>query len=131
MRFIQLDAGHVYLAHNLAMMSLSALGSDVLKAMHRFEIHGTNVGGPCITDTPPLTFQQPYDRVFGELAASHQGAFPFRELPVACRTAQPFDVLGRPSPRPMRDVAFAGTIEACALWIRARKSRISLWGWRR
>jgi hypothetical protein len=31
----------------------------------------------------------------------------------------------------MHDVAFAGMIEARALWIRARESRISLWRWRR
>src|SRR5713101_8405031 len=124
MRFIQLDGGHVHLVYNLAMMGLSALGRDVLKAMHRFEIHGTNVGGPFITDAPPLTFHQPYDRVFGELAAGHQGTLPFRELPVACRTAQPFDVLVRPGPRPMRDVAFAGPIEPSTLWIRAREASI-------
>ena len=55
--------------------------------MHGFEVHGTHVGGPCITDAPPLTFQQPYDGGFGELAAGHQGALPFRELPVADGTA--------------------------------------------
>jgi hypothetical protein len=130
-RCIPRHAGHVHLAPTLAMMRLRAPGSDVLQAMHRFAIHGTNVGGPCLTDTPPLTLQQPYARVFGELAASPQGAVPFRELPVACRTAQPFDGLVRPSPRPRRDVACAGTIEACAWWIRARKSRLALWGWRR
>src|SRR5215813_7414597 len=131
MGFIQLDAGHVHLAHYLAMVGLSALGSDVLKAMHRFEIHRANVGGPLIADAPPLTFHQPYNRVFGELAAGHQGALPFRELPAACRTAQSFDVLVRPCPRPMRDVPCAGTIEPCTLWIRARESGISLLRWRR
>jgi len=66
---------------------LHTLGRDTLKAMHGFEVHGTHVGGPCITDAPPLTFQQPYDGGFGELAAGHQGALPFRELPVADGTA--------------------------------------------
>jgi hypothetical protein len=49
--------------------------------------------------------------IFGELAAGHEGALPFGKLPVAYHTAQPFDVLVRPCPRPMRDIAFAGTIE--------------------
>src|SRR5262249_2318692 len=84
-----------------------------------------------ITDAPPLTFHQLYDGIFRELAAGHEGALPFRELPVAGRTAQPFDVLVRPGPRPMRDVASAGTIALRTLWIRARESRISLLDWRR
>jgi hypothetical protein len=75
--------------------------------------------------------QQPYDCIFGELAAGHQGALPFRELPVADGTASPFNVLVRPGPRPMHNMAFAGMIEAGALWIRARESRLSLLRWRR
>ena len=71
MGLIQLDAGDIHLAYNPAMMGFSTMGSDTLKAMHCFEIHGTNVGGPCITDAPPLTFQQLYDGVFGEFAAGH------------------------------------------------------------
>jgi hypothetical protein len=58
MGFVQLDAGHIHLAHHLAMVGLSAMGRDVLQAMHRFEIHGTNVGSPLITDAPPLTLHQ-------------------------------------------------------------------------
>src|SRR5215468_2391540 len=46
-------------------------------------------------------------------------------------TTQSFDMLVRPCPRPMGDVAFAGAIEPCTLWIRARESGISLWRWRR
>jgi len=99
------------------MMGLSTLGSDTLKAMHCFEIHGTNVSGPCITDAPPLPFQQPYDRVFGELAASHQGALPFGELPVACRAAQPFDMLACAGPGPMRDSALTRLVEPRTQWI--------------
>src|SRR5438477_8488363 len=99
--------------------------------MHGLEIHGTDVGGPLITDAPPLTLHQPYDRVFRKLAASHQRALPFRKLPVARCTAQPFDVLVRPGPRPMRDVAFTGTIEPFTVWIRARESGIAFWRWRR
>jgi hypothetical protein len=59
MCLIQLDAGDVHLAYTLAMMGCSTLGRDTLKAMHCFASHGTNVGGPCITDAPPLTFPQP------------------------------------------------------------------------
>jgi hypothetical protein len=33
MGFIQLDAGHIHLAHRLALVGLRALGRDVLKAM--------------------------------------------------------------------------------------------------
>src|SRR5262245_50298360 len=60
MRRIQLDAGDVHLAYNLAMMGFSTLGSDPLQALHCFESHGTHVGGPGITDAPPLTLQPPY-----------------------------------------------------------------------
>src|SRR5262249_18673245 len=59
MGFVQLDAGHIDLAHHLVMVSLSALGRDVLEAIPRFEIYGTNAGGPPTTNTPPLTFHQP------------------------------------------------------------------------
>src|SRR4029450_11695710 len=45
--------------------------------------------------------------------------------------ARPFDVLAPPGPRPMRDVAFARTIELRTLWIRAREASISLLDWRR
>ena len=58
MGFIPLDAGHVHRTDSLAMVGLSALGSDVLHAMHRLEINGTKIGGVLITDAPPLTLQQ-------------------------------------------------------------------------
>jgi len=131
MRLIQLYALHIHVLHALAMVGLGPLGSHPLKAMHRLEIHRTDVRGARITDAPSLTFHQPYKRVFGELAAGHQGALPFRELPTACRTTPPFDMLVRSCPRPMGDVAFAGMIEPCTVWIRARESGISLWRWRR
>src|SRR4051794_6433616 len=129
MGFIQLHPWDVYHADHLAMVGLSALCSDVLKAMYRLEINRTNVGGARITDAPPLTFRQSYDRVFGELTAGHQSALSFRELPVAGGAAQPFDVFVRAGPRPMRDVAFAGPIEPRTLWIWTRESGISLWRW--
>jgi hypothetical protein len=59
MGFVQLDTGHIHRAPHLVMVSLSALGREVLKALHRCERHGTHVGGPCITDAPPLTLHQP------------------------------------------------------------------------
>jgi hypothetical protein len=80
MGFVQLHTRDVHRTDHLAMVGLSTLGSGVLQAMHRFKIHRTNVGGLLITDAPPLTFYQPYDRVFGELAAGHQGALPFGKL---------------------------------------------------
>src|SRR4029450_8041589 len=131
MRLIQLHPLHIQVLHALLVVRLGPLGSHPLEAMDGLEIHGTDVGSPLITDTPPLTFHQQYDGVFRELAAGHEGALPFRELPVACRTTQSFDVLVRPCPRPMRDVAFAGTIEPGTLWIRAREASISLLRWRR
>src|SRR5262249_39661156 len=84
-----------------------------------------------ITDTPTLTFQQAHNCVFGEFTAGHQGALPFGKLPVVCRAAPPFNMLVCPCPGSMRDVAFAGTIEPCTLWIRTRESGIALWRWRR
>src|SRR4029450_5299797 len=117
MRFIQLDAGHVDLAHDLAMVELSSLGCDLLKAVHRLEIHRTNVGSPCITDAAGLTFQQPYDSVGGQFTPGHQGPLTFRECSAAGRTAQPFDVCVRSCPRPMDYVAFAATIEFRTRWI--------------
>ena len=89
------------------------------------------IGGALITDAPTLTFQELVHGRFWEFASGHQGPLPFGELSVACRAAQPFDVLVRPCPRPMRDVAFAGTIELRTLWIRAREASISLLDWRR
>jgi hypothetical protein len=117
MGFIPLHPWDVYRTDHLTMVGLSTLRSDVLKAMHRLEINRTNVGGALITDAPPLTFRQAYDRVFGELTAGHQRAFPFGELPVAYGAAQPFDVFVHACPRPMRDVAFTGLIEPRTLWI--------------
>lgn len=87
MGFIQLHPGHVHLTDNLTMVGFGTLGRDLLQAVHGFEIHRTNVSGALITDAPPLTFHQLYDGLCGELAAGHEGALPFRELPVACRTA--------------------------------------------
>jgi hypothetical protein len=116
-RFIQLDAGDVHLAHHLVMMGLSALGTDVLQALHRFEVYRPKVGGPCITDAPPRAFHQPYDRIFGKFTAGHQGARPFGELPVAYRAAQSFNMLACAGPGPMRDIAFTRLIEPHTPWI--------------
>src|SRR5215831_3198859 len=131
MSFIQLHPWDLYRTDHLAMVGLSALRSDVLKAMHRLEIHRTNVGGALITDAPSLTFDQPYDGIFGELATGHQSPLPFGKLPVACQAAQPFDVLVCACPRPMYDVPCAKTIEAGTQWIRARALSILLLRWRR
>src|SRR5215211_1901674 len=131
MRLIQLHPLHLEVLHALLVVRHSPLGRHPLEAIDSLEIHGTDVGGALITDTPPLTFHQLYDRVFRELAAGHQGALPFRKLPAACRTAQPFNVLVRPGPRPMGNVPFTGTIEQGTVWIWARESSISLWHWRR
>jgi hypothetical protein len=131
MGFIQLYALYIHVLHTVPMMHLGPLGRYALKTVDSLEIHGTDVRCPRITDAPALTFQQLYDRLFWELTAGHQGALPFGELLVACGATQPFDMLVCTCPGPMRDVAFAGTIEVCALGIRARKARISLWGWRR
>jgi hypothetical protein len=98
MGLIPLDARHVHRPDHLAVVGLSALGSDVLQAMHRLEVNATNVSGALITDTPPLAFQQAYDRLFGELTAGHEGSLPFGAFPVACYTAQPFDVFVRACP---------------------------------
>src|SRR5262245_15568674 len=131
MRLIQLHPLHLQVLHALPVVRFRALGCHPLEAMDGLEIHRTNVGGPLIADAPSLTFHQPYDGVFRELAAGHQSALAFRELPATSRTAQPFDMLVRPGPRPMRDVAFAKTIEPGTLWIWARESGIALLRWRR
>jgi hypothetical protein len=56
---VHLDAGHLHRAPHLVMVRLSALGGNALKALHRCEIHGTNVGGPRITNAPPLPLHPP------------------------------------------------------------------------
>jgi hypothetical protein len=86
--------------------------------MHRFELHGTNVGSPFITDAPPLALEQAFDGLLRQLAAGHQGTLPFRALSVACRAAQPFEVFVLACPRPMHDVPFSGTMKVRTLWIR-------------
>src|SRR4030095_11844332 len=123
--------GHVHVPDHLLVMDLGPLGGHTLEAIHGLEIDRTDIGGAFVTDTPPLTLQQPLHGVFRQFAPGHQGPLPFGELPVAGRAAQPFNVLVPPGPRPMRDVAFAGTIEPGTVWIRAREWRISLWCWRR
>src|SRR5919198_3887673 len=131
MRLIQLHTRHLHVLHALPMMGLGTMCSHALEAMDRLDLHSTTICSAFVADTPPLTLHQPYDRVFRELAASPQGPLRFGELSVAYRAAQPFDVLVRPGPRPMRDVAYAGTVELCTVWIGARESDISLLRWRR
>src|SRR5262245_41138231 len=92
-------------------------GRYPLETMDGLEIHSTDVGGPRIADTPPLALHQPYNRVLGQLTAGHQGALPFGELPVACRAAQPFDMLACPGPGPMRNIAFPRLVEPRTSWI--------------
>jgi hypothetical protein len=122
---------HVSLTHAWAMVGLSPLGRALLQAGPCRELHGTNVGRPCITNAPALTLQPPYDGVFGELTPGPQGPLAFREVSAACRTAQPCAGFVRSWPRPMGEVPCAGTIASCPRWMRTRKSRIPLLRWRR
>jgi hypothetical protein len=109
---------------------LSPWGSHARAARAGLEVPATEGGSPLLTDTPALAWHQPYDGSCRERAAGPQGARPCRALPAACRTAQPCDVLVPPGPRPMREVAFAGTMAPGTVWIRARAWRRALWGWR-
>jgi len=117
MRLIQLHALHLQVLHTLAVVRLRSLGRYPLETMDGLEIHSTDVGGPRIADAPPLAFHQPYNRVFGQLTADQQGALPFGELPVACRAAQPFDMLACTGPGPMRNIAFTRLVEPRTSWI--------------
>src|SRR5262249_38916707 len=101
MGLIQLHARHIYVLHALSMVRLGSLGSQGLKAMDSLEIHGTDVRCALITDTPALTFQEPLDSRFGELAAGHQGPRALGEFLGANGTAQPFDMLMLARPRAM------------------------------
>ena len=47
------------------MMRLRTMSGHTLEAMDRLDRHLTNVRSAFVTDTPALTFQQAYDRVFG------------------------------------------------------------------
>src|SRR5262249_31174910 len=127
MRLIPLHPLHRQVWHALPVVRRRSLGRHPLATLDGLERHGTDVGSPLITDAPPLTLHQPYDRVFRELAASQQGALPCRALSVAYRTAQPFAGLVYPGPRPMCAMAFAGTMEPYTWWMRAREASISLW----
>ena len=106
MRLIHLHAGHVHVPDHLLVRGLRPRGGHTLAALHGLEIDRTEIGSALITDAPALILHQLSDRLCGELAAGHEGALPFRALPVACCTAQPCDGLVRPGPRPMRAVAF-------------------------
>jgi len=76
-----------------------------LKTMDSFEIHGTDVGHPFVTDAPALTFQALFHRRFGELAPGHQGPCSLGELTAADGAAQPFDVLVFTRPgKPCHDI---------------------------
>src|SRR5215475_12303018 len=131
MRLIHLHARDVHLLHGLLMMGVCAVGRHTLEAVDGLEIYSTNVRRPLITDTPPLTLQQLYHGRCWQLAPRHQGAFPLGELPGAQGAAQPFDVPGLAGPGAMRNIACAGAIALCTVWMRARESSISLWRWRR
>jgi hypothetical protein len=56
MCLIHLHARDVHLLHGLLLMGVGAGGRHTLEAVDGFEIDGTNVRRPLITDTPPLTF---------------------------------------------------------------------------
>src|SRR4029434_4018469 len=131
MGLIQWHAFHIHVLHALSMVHLGSLGSQALNAMDGLESHGTDVRGALITDTPALTFQEPFYGRFGELAASHQGPRPLGDLPGAHGTAQPFDMLMLARPRAMSNVACAGAVELYTRWIRTRESCIALLRWRR
>jgi hypothetical protein len=131
MRLIHLHAPNVHLLHGLLMMDAGTVSRDTLEAVDGLEIHGTNVRRSLITDTPPLTFQQLFYGRFWQLAPRYQGALALGELPVTEGATQPFEVSGLAGAGAMRDMACAGAIALCTVWIRARKSDISLWRWRR
>src|SRR6516162_3189297 len=131
MGLIPLHALHCDVLHALALVRLGSLGSQGLKAIDGLEIHGTNIRGALITDTPALTFQEPFYGRCGELAAGYQGPLARRALPGANGTAQPFDMLMLARPRAMDNVACAGAVEPHTRWIRTRESCIALWPWRR
>jgi hypothetical protein len=131
MRLIQLHPPHLHVLHALPMVRLGPLGRHPLKTMDGFEIHGTDVGHPFVTDAPALTFQELFHCRFGELAPGHQGPFALRELTAADGAAQPFDVLVFTRPRAMYNIAVARAVEPSTLWIRTRESCITLLRWRR
>jgi hypothetical protein len=131
MGFIHLPPLALDVLHGLLMIGVRAVGRDALEAIDCLESHRTDSSSALIADTPPLTLQQPFPGLLRQLAPGHQRARPLGELLGADGTTQPFDVLVFPCPRPMRDVAFAGTIALPALWIRARESGIRILNWRR
>jgi hypothetical protein len=71
MRLIQLHPLHMHILYALLMVLHSPLGRHSLKAMHSFEIDGTDVSGPLIADTPALALQQAFHSGLRELAPSH------------------------------------------------------------
>jgi hypothetical protein len=71
MCLIQLHSLHIHVLDALLMVLQGPLDCHPLKAMHSFEIDGTDVRRPLITDTPALTFQQAFHRGLRELAPSH------------------------------------------------------------
>jgi hypothetical protein len=131
MGLIQLHARHLDLTGDLPMVNLGAVGSHALKPMDGLERHATDIGGPLVTDAPPLTLEQPFDRLFWQLTPGHQGPCPLGELLVAHRASQPFDMLVLACPRSMGDVAFTGAIKQRTFWSGARKRRIPFLRWRR
>jgi hypothetical protein len=104
MHLIPLHTWYVHVLDHLLVMGLGTLRRHTLKARHGLEIDATDVRGAFVTDTPPLTLQEPLHGVFGQLRPGHQGPFTFRELPPAGGAAQPFDVLVLACPGAMRDI---------------------------
>jgi len=130
MGFIQLHPFHLQVLDGLLVVFPSPMRSDALEAMYGLDVDATDIGRPFIADPPSLTFEQLEHGRFWQLAARHQGTFPFRKLAPTGRARQALYMVVFPRPRPMTEIVPTGLVEIRTRLIRTGKSTIlSLDNW--
>ena len=127
---VQLDRRDPQITRDLCVMCLSPVGRDGLEALHGLDVDPTDVSGPCVTDAPALTLQQPLDSLLGELGGFHQRPPTRGEFLPTRLAAQPLDVLVLTGPRAVRDGACPPWAPTGAAHIGTREVAIGLTLWR-
>jgi hypothetical protein len=127
---VQLDRLDPQVTRALLMVLLSPLGGDVLEAVHGLDVDPTEVSGPCVTDAPALTLQQPLPGLRGPLGAFHPRPPTRGELLPTRLAAPPLEVLVLAGPRAVGDGAGPLRAPTGAAQIGTRACALVLTLWR-